>query len=585
MYILGLNQYHGDSAAALLKDDQLIAAVEEERFNRIKHWAGFPEQSIRFCLSEADITIDDVDIVCINKKPSEKIFKKLLFAFRNRMTLSFISDRLSSKIKAANTNDEILKKLDGKNCRFKLINVEHHRAHLASAFFYSPFKDAAALSVDGFGDFSSTMMASCKDNKLEVFSSIDFPHSLGIFYLACTQYLGFQNYGDEYKVMGLSAYGEPSYIWELEQILSVKPNGMFEMNMDMFLHTSNVEMSWNNTSPVIGRLFSDRMVKLLGPERAPSEEISKRHKDIAASVQVIYERAFFSLLNTLYKKTGMNAVCIAGGCAQNSLANGKIKTNTSFTDVFIPPAGADSGGAIGAALYYWYNVLNRPRNPVKGSAYTGPSFSNSEIQTAINSRSGELKSEDVSICQINDSQELCSRTALAISEGLVIGWFQGKMEWGPRALGNRSILSDPRRADMKDILNLKIKRRESFRPFAPSIHFESVAEYFEIADDVPYMGQVFVIREEKRTVIPAVTHVDGTGRLQTVTKEENPIYWMLINKFKSITGIPVVLNTSFNENEPIVCKPEEALDCFLRTKMDVLVLNSYFLRRGIKNDL
>jgi carbamoyltransferase len=346
----------------------------------------------------------------------------------------------------------------------------------------------------------------------------------------------------------------------MEQILNNKPDGIFELNMEMFLHTNNVEMSWNNISPVIGRTFSNAMVRLLGPERSSSEEISKRHKDIAASVQAIYERAFFSILNKLHKKTAMNAVCIAGGCAQNSLANGKIKLNTPFANVFIPPAGADSGGAIGAALYYWYDVLNNPRTPIQGSAYTGPSFNEAEIKAVIDSRCSELQSEHIIVSKIDNDKELCHKTAQAISEGLVIGWFQGKMEWGPR--------------------DLKIKRRESFRPFAPSIHRESAEEYFEMAEDVPYMGQVFIIKEEKRSAIPAVTHVDGTGRLQTVTKEENPIYWMLIDEFKAITGIPVVLNTSFNENEPIVCRPEEALDCFLRTKMDVLVLQNYFLRRG-----
>jgi carbamoyltransferase len=580
MYILGLNQYHGDSAAALIKDGQLIAAAEEERFNRIKHWAGFPEQAIRFCLNEANLLIDDIDIVCINKKPSEKIFKKMLFVLKNRLNPSLISDRILSRIKTAKTEDELINKLDGKKCSFKLINVEHHRAHLASAFFYSPFKESAALSVDGFGDFSSTMLASCKNNRLEPIASVDYPHSLGMFYLACTQYLGFPNYGDEYKVMGLSAYGEPVYSREMEQILSIKPDGMFELNMEMFLHSNNVEMSWNNTSPVIGRTFSDAMVRLLGPERTSSEEISKRHKDIAASVQAIYEKAFFSLLNNLHKKTAMDAVCIAGGCAQNSLANGKIKSNTKFKKIYVPPAGADSGGAIGAALYYWYNVLNNQRVPVQGSAYTGPSFNEAEIKAVIDSRSEELESEHITVSRIDDIKELCNRTALSISEGLVIGWFQGKMEWGPRALGNRSILCDPRRSDMKDILNNKIKRRESFRPFAPSIHREAVAGFFESSDDVPYMGQVFVVRKEKRNLIPAVTHVDGTGRLQTVTKDENPIYWMLINEFKTITGIPLVLNTSFNENEPIVCRPSEALDCFLRTKMDVLVLNNFLLRRN-----
>jgi len=419
-------------------------------------------------------------------------------------------------------------------------------------------------------------------NRMEVKHRTFFPHSLGLFYLAFTQYLGFPKYGDEYKVMGLAAYGEPEHIETLRDIVRTPKQGntMFELDLDFFIHHfKGVTMTWEGGEPKMGPVFSKKLEDILGPARRLSEEISEKHKNIASSLQMRYEEVFFKILNTVYKKTKCTNLVLSGGCAMNSVANGKIFEHTPFREVYIQPAAGDAGGAIGAAYHVWNQVLGKERSFVLEKSYMGPEFSNGEISEALRDKSDGLRKESCEIAQFEDMRTLCHKTAKEVSEGKVIGWFQGRMEWGPRALGNRSIVCDPRRTDMKDILNLKIKRRESFRPFAPSIHIEAAGEYFETDYPDPFMLKVYKIRPEKRDIIPAVTHVDGTGRLQTVRREDNPAYWQLIEEFRKITGVPVVLNTSFNENEPIVCKPEEALDCFLRTKMDMLVMNNFAVKR------
>ena len=418
-------------------------------------------------------------------------------------------------------------------------------------------------------------------NRLEIEDRVFFPHSLGLFYLAFTQYLGFMKYGDEYKVMGLAAYGEPEFMKEMREIVRVDKNGGFNLDLDYFIHHSEgVTMTWNDGEPKMGPVFSEKLVELLGPDRKKDEEINERHKNIAASLQKRYEEALFHLLNKVYEEAECPNLVLSGGCAMNSLANGKVFDNTSFDNIYIQPAAGDAGGAIGAAFYVWNQVLGKPRSFVLEEPYLGPGFSDEEIGEKLGVRSEELNKQGCEVRNIEDEAELCRLTAKEIADGKVIGWFQGRMEWGPRALGNRSIVCDPRRHDMKDILNSKIKRRESFRPFAPSIHLEATGEYFETDYPDPFMLKVYKIRPEKREIIPAVTHVDGTGRLQTVRREDNPLYWQLIEEFRKITGVPVVLNTSFNENEPIVCKPEEALNCFLRTKMDVIVMGKFFVRRN-----
>ena len=578
--ILGINAYHGDSSACLVQDGKLVAAVEEERFRRIKHWAGFPSESITYCLSEAGINLNDVDHFAINSDPKANLIRKIGFAIKNRPDLRMVLDRVRKTKERASVEMELDKAFPGETFMGKVHHVEHHLTHLASAFLVSPFEEAVVVSVDGFGDFASAAWGVGKGDSLSVDDRVYFPHSLGIFYQALTQYLGFPHYGDEYKVMGLAPYGKPGFVNELREIVGLNGDGSFRLNMDYFRHgKEKIDYEWNNGTPMVSKLFTDQLEELLGPARNTDEALEQRHKDMAHSIQAMYEEAFFHLLNTLHPKYGLDSLALAGGCAMNSVANGKIMRMTPFKRVYIQSAAGDAGGAIGAAFAVWQRLNGACREFVMDHAYWGPSFNGEEIGSLLADRKGELKKQSCSLEQIKDEGILCERTAIAVAEGKVVGWFQGRMEWGPRALGNRSIICDPRRRDMKKILNAKIKKRESFRPFAPSILREKVSEWFEEDDDVPFMMQVFQIRNEKRDEIPAVAHVDGSGRLQTVTAETNPLYHKLISSFGDLTGVPMVLNTSFNENEPVVCKPEEALDCFLRTKMDVLVLGSYFIER------
>ena len=582
MIILGLNAFHGDASACLVVDGELIGAAEEERFRRIKHWAGLPTEAIRYCLKAGGISISEVDRIAINRNPSSNALRKALFAFARKPSLAIITDRLKSAAKVRGVRDHIAIALGVAPAlvRAQVDNVEHHLAHLASAFFVSPYRDAAVVSVDGFGDFASVMWGTGYDNKIEITDRIYFPHSLGLFYLAITQYLGFPNYGDEYKVMGLAPYGRPTGMEKMRKIVKLLPEGRFELELDYFLHHSDgVSMVWEDGEPTIGRVFSPVLEDLFGPARGKEQPLEAHHWNIAASAQAMYEEAFFHLLDYVHAKTDMAALALAGGCAMNSVANGKILGRSQFSDLYVPAAAGDAGGAIGAAFVAWNQVLGNPRSFEMQHAYWGPEFSVEEVAALLQRRSTDLDAQGCSVTLITDEAALCQRTALAISEGRVLGWFQGRMEWGPRALGNRSILGDPRRADMKDILNLKIKRRESFRPFAPSILREQVKDWFETDYEVPFMMQVFQVLESQRSKIPAVTHVNGSVRLQTVTAAQNARYYHLISVFGELTGLPLLLNTSFNENEPVVCRPEEALDCFLRTKMDVLVLGDYFVER------
>ncbi|WP_460922142.1 carbamoyltransferase family protein [Pontibacter brevis] len=574
MYILGLNAYHGDSSASIMKDGQLIAASEEERFRRIKHWAGFPSEAIKFCLNEAGISIQDVDYVTISRDPSANVHKKLLHAAKNLVSAKSLMDRLANTKKVANVKEELANAVNVPigEIKAEVKNIEHHRSHMASAFFASPFEEAAILSIDGFGDFTSTMIGVGKGKKIEVLDAVIYPHSVGVFYTAFTQYLGFDKYGDEYKVMGLAPYGSPTMVDQLRDVLIFKDNGLFELNTKYFNHVKEgVQMSWEGGEPNIGPVFSGYMVEKFGPAKQKADELTQYHKDLAASVQRITEELIFHILNHLQKRTGLKRLCLAGGVAQNSVANGKILMNTTFEEVYIPSAGHDAGTAFGSALYLYNHILEQPRIEPVYYASTGSRFSNEEIEFFLNE-------QNISYTRLSD-EELYEKVTEKLLDAGVIGWFQGRAEFGPRALGHRSIIVDPRRADAKELLNAKIKRRESFRPFAPSILKEHVSEFFEITDNVPFMEKVFPIRKEKHAVIPAVTHVDGTGRLQTVDKENNPRYYNLIKAFGEKTNVPILLNTSFNENEPIVNTPKEALDCFLRTKMDMLVLENIVVER------
>lgn len=578
MYILGLNAYHADSSAAIFKDGVMIAATEEERFRRIKHWAGFPSEAIKFCLNEVGITIDQVDHIAIGRDPKAKFWKKVKFALSYpNIGFSTILDRLDNSKKISSLEVEFLKifpNCDSNSLKNKIHQVEHHRAHLASAFFASPFDKAALLSIDGSGDFSTTMLGIGSGNQIEVIDSIDFPHSVGIFYSSMTQYLGFPHYGDEYKVMGLAPYGDPKYIDKLRKMVHLEKDGLFKLDLSYFNATKSGVVSYGvDNIPVVAKLFGTKIEDLFGPARKREDELTQYHKDIAASVQRFTEEIIFHLLNYLQKKTGLTKVCIAGGVAQNSVANGKIIERTSFSEIYIPSAGHDAGISMGSAMYVYNHLLKKERMPAIWSAYTGIKYSNSQIETYLQSR-------DIKYTKYDDETLYDIVSDCLINSG-VVGWFQDRAEFGPRALGARSILADPRRNDAKDLLNAKIKRRESFRPFAPSILEDYVGEYFEKNDLVPFMEKVFPIKKEKQASIPAVTHVDGSGRLQSVLKNVSPRYYGLIDAFRKKTGVPILLNTSFNENEPIVNSPEHALECYLRTSMDMLVLENCVVRRDI----
>jgi carbamoyltransferase len=582
--ILGINAYHGDASACVLRDGILVAAAEEERFRRVKHWAGFPIEAIRYCLAEAKVSITEVDHIALNRNPSANLLKKALFAFAKKPSLAAVTDRLRNAGKVKGVPESLAGGfgLPVDAIKGTVHHIEHHLAHLGSSFFVSPFDRAAVVSVDGFGDFVSTMWGMGEGGQISVMEKVHFPHSLGLFYLAITQYLGFMHYGDEYKVMGLAPYGEPTELDKMRKIVRLMPEGGFELNLDFFLHHSEgVAMVWEDGEPKIGKVYTDALVELFGAVRTTGEPLTDKHWNIAASAQAMYEEAFFHLLNHVADRTGETRLALAGGCAMNSVANGKINKCTPFQEVYIQSAAGDGGGAIGAAYVVWHQELKKPRCFQMQHSYWGPSFAQNEIAALLKEKADNLEVAGCTVEELGDEAELCRRTAVAIGEGKVIGWFQGRMEWGPRALGNRSILGDPRRSDMKDILNLKIKRRESFRPFAPSILRESVKDWFETDRDVPFMLQVFQILEARRGEVPAVTHVNGSGRLQTVTEAQNPRYYRLIKIFGELTGVPILLNTSFNENEPVVCRPEEALDCFLRTKMDVLVLGDYIIQRRV----
>jgi carbamoyltransferase len=573
LYVLGINAYHGDAAAAITKDGQLLAAVEEERFNRKKHCAGFPAESVRYCLEVANVPLEEIDHIGISRDPSAHLHKKVLFSLKRLKNLSGqIMERLANAAKVRDLRKELTSALGtSSELRAQFHNVEHHKAHMASCFFVSPFERAAILSIDGFGDFISTMWGVGEGTNMQVLGQVEYPHSAGIVYTATSQFLGFPKYGDEGKVMGLAPYGKPGYLTEFREILRSDDCG-FKLNLDFFRHDSEgVDMTWDNGSPTIGQIFSDKFIETFGSARLKDEPLTSRHEDIAASLQARLEEVSFEILRRLHDRTKLDRLCLAGGVAYNSVMNGKILLHTPFKELYIQPAAGDAGTAIGVCYYIYNSTLRQARSYVMENPYTGPAFSNHDIASVLekNGLAGREMSQ----------RELTQTAAQTIADGKIVGWFQGRMEFGPRALGNRSIVVDPRRGDMKDILNARIKKREPFRPFAPSVLVERVGEYFDQTHPSPAMLMVYQVKAEKRSVIPAVTHVDGSGRLQTVSRRDNPLYYQLISDFEKLTGVPVVLNTSFNEDEPIVCNPQEAIECFQRTRMDSLFIGNYLVER------
>ncbi len=570
--ILGINAYHGDAAAALVVDGELVVAAEEERFNRVKHCAGFPALAARWCLADAGLTAADLAHVAVSRDPRANLGRKLLRTIRHGASARYLKARLENASRIRDVGSALAEALGVGELRAQVHNVEHHQAHVASAFFVSPFEDAAILSVDGFGDFASTMLAEGHGNRFEVLERVIYPHSLGIFYTAVTQWLGFPEYGDEGKVMGLAPYGKPRYLAKMRELVKLDAP-LFELGLDYFTHDKEgVDMNWDAGSPTIGRIYSDRLVELFGAPREEHDEITELYNDVAASLQAMLEEAYLHLAETLWERTRILNLCLAGGVALNAVANGRILPETPFEELYIQPAAGDSGTAVGAAYYVWNQELGQPRGFVMEHAYTGPGYSDTECRAAIESAGFDAERLD------DDS--LFPHVARAIADGDVVGWFQGRMEFGPRALGNRSIVVDPRRSDMKDVLNARIKHREPFRPFAPSILAETTGEWYEQDYASPFMVLVYKTRPDKRHKIPAVNHVDDTGRLQTVEERVAPRYYRLIKEFDKLTGVPIVLNTSFNENEPIVMTPEQAVETFAKTRMDLLVLGNHIVRRA-----
>lgn len=567
MYILGINNMH-DASAALTCDGKIIAAAEEERFTRKKHMVGFPYHAINYCLSEAGITIRDVDLVAVSWRPWVlrtrilQAVKPLLFSGKVFMAkTSRGMGQMKKEWLELFTMRRLIERHFG-NGKFRVRYIDHHLCHAASAFFVSPFDNASILTVDGAGEEDTTVFWKGEGTKLTRIKAIKLPHSLGQFYAAITSFLGFKPQADEYKVMGLASYGKPAFDdYFRREVLTLKRDGEFHLNP----HFIDYHLARQG-------IFLPSTIDVLGEPRRQGDEVTSIHQDIASSAQKLVEEAIFHSLNYLHKgANNTDNLCMAGGVAFNCVANGKIFESTGFQNLFIQPAAGDAGAALGAALYLYHSHSDKPREYMMNNAYLGPGYSNRQCEETLNSYG--LSYKELS------EKELCARVAREISDGKLVCWFQGRMEWGPRALGNRSLLADPRRKDIKDVINLKVKQREAFRPFAPSLLEERSHKYFYNGVPSPFMLYAFNVRHDKKDEIPAVVHVDGTARPQTVNKEANPLYWNLIKEFETITGVPVLLNTSFNVQEPIVCSPEDAIKCFMRTDVDYLVLNNLLVSR------
>ncbi len=564
MYILGISCYYHDASACLVKDGVLIAAAEEERFSRIKHDTTFPLQAIMYCLREAGIDITHVDYVGFYEKPLLK-FERLLHQHLHASPLSLptfikaMPSWLTEKLRIPRT---LKKKLGYKG---PLLFVEHHLAHAASAYLVSPFKSAAILTVDGVGEWATTTYGTGTGSDITLLKEIRFPHSIGLLYSTLTAHLGFSVNNSEYKVMGLAPYGKPTYYDELRKMIDIKEDGSYHLDMTYFVY------HYKGTMP------SKKFMELLGPIRKPSEEVTQHHKDLAASLQKLTEDVMVGMLNHVQKETGEKNLCMAGGVALNSVCNGKILSRTAFKDIYIQPAAGDGGTSVGVAFYIYNSLLNNPRTYVMRDAYLGPGYTSEQIRAF-------LDDYGITYSAFNNDDDLIKKTAHMLHGDNVIGWFQGRMEWGPRALGARSILSNPCNPKMQDILNVKVKHRERFRPFAPVVAVEDALKYFECDDPIPlptdFMLMVYPIVPSMRKKIPAVTHVDGSGRLQTIRKEQNPRYWGVVKAFGKLSGVPILINTSFNiRGEPIVCTPQDAYRCMMGTGIDYLVMDRFLIKR------
>lgn len=575
MLILGLNMFHADASAVIVEDGKILFAVAEERLNRQKHYGGFPSLAVKACLDAAGAKMTDVQHVAVGQDSDAHLAKKVQYAVKNpAKILNFIKMRQRKEsIRDVRALLAQSLDLDASTLKFQEHHLEHHIAHIASSYYCSPWEKAAGFSYDGSGDFVSSMMARCEGPEIEVLDRTFLPHSPGSFYTMICDFIGYRKYGDEGKVMGLAPYGKDTYVDEIRKIVSLK-DGNFQLDLSYFqpLGSNQGMQVLPDGTVILAQHFSDKMEKIFGAPREPHSEITQRDMDLAFAMQHVFEEVFFDLAKELYRKVPDEKLAMAGGCALNSVANGKLFDRTPFRRTFIQPAAGDEGLAIGAALHTHCSVLKQPRWEQTNHAYLGPEFSDSEIESALNSASVKYRRLD--------RGPLLDAVTDQMVKGNVVGWFQGRMEWGPRALGNRSIVTHPGLPNMKDVLNSRIKQREWFRPFAPAVLAEAQHEYFENDHPSPFMMHVYKIRPEKRASLCAVNHVDDTGRLQTVARNENPLYYDLIQSFGKKTGIPVILNTSFNENEPIVCTPKEAIDCFQRTKMDVLAIGPFFASKS-----
>lgn len=557
MNILGISCFYHDSAATIVKDGQVVAAASEERFNRRKNTSEFPIQAINFCLQKSNLTIYDIDYIAFYEKPFLKFHRVVLshlqsypFSFKNFMQTMphWLKDRLVMPLVF---NSEI-------GYEGKVLFIKHHLSHAAGSFLVSPFKEAAILTADGVGEWASMTYGYGEHNKIKILKEMRYPDSLGLFYTAITTYLGFEALEGEGKIMGLAGYGKPIYLDKLKQLVNVKEDGSFHIDQSYF--------GFNKGS----RMFSRKFVKLFGKEREYGSELTQHYNDMAASLQKFTEDTLILIARNLYKETKKDCLCMGGGLFLNCVANEKILENTDFKEVFIQPAAGDSGGSLGAAMYVYNCLLNNPRKFVFENAYLGNEYTDSEIKKALVSKNIEFK-------EMTEEQML-KFISNRIAQNKIVGWFQGRMEFGPRALGCRSILASPCHPDMKDMLNNRVKHRESFRPYAPAILEEQVTQYFKAKQFSPFMLLSADVLEEKKKVIPAVTHIDGTARVQIVNKDVNPKFYKLIQAFETITGIPILINTSFNlKGEPVVCAPEDAIKDYLNTEMDCLVMGNIVL--------
>ncbi|MCI5134340.1 MAG: carbamoyl transferase [Candidatus Electrothrix sp. AW2] len=559
-YILGLNYIGHDASASLVRNGEVLASVMEERFSRKKHDRSFPMQSIQYCLNVAGIAINELAAICYYMEPKEHFEQRVIHHLGRYYPKSapLFPDMLGRALKVNNVEKEIREQL---NYLGKIYFADHHKSHIATGFFLSPYEEAAVISIDGLGEISSTVIADVQGNDINILKRINFPHSLGMLYNAVTHYLGFNAIGDAGKVMGLTSYGDRSvYLDDFRKIVLLQDDGGYELDLEYFEFPFQRDL-W----------ISEKFIKLFGPKREKNELLEKRHQDIAAGLQAMLEEVYYHLAQYAQKATGRDYLCLSGGVTLNSVANGKLLEREYFKDIFVPPPTGDDGTSLGSALLYNYQELGNTQRYPLPNGFLGPEYSDEEIEAALKRFNLEYyKSDDV-----------CKEAAAMLFDNKIIGWFQGRMEVGPRALGNRSILANPALDHVKDTLNLRVKFREPFRPFAPSILAEDVGEWFTYDHEAPYMLFVFDVKEEKRSQVPGITHVDGSGRLQSVDSQRNPKYHRLITAFKQNTGIPMVINTSFNiKGEPIVNTPIDAVRCFLGNGLDCLVLGDYIIKKN-----